>query len=275
MALWWVGMLEFGVPIVLHCLEPMPALFWAVPSLKSYFQLAYLCSDRTLASLPACSRAFAEARTRHFVVTASQAQSGTISALWWKCHGHPSENVTKKYASWLCCCSIVQSSGVLTPIFTTGLGVDAAAHTAEHGHRTATQAISCSPVEEDLPVIRVGVDLGPNMTIALTWRTRRNAKQWKAMQSKRQSNLSLDTWPSLDTCFSFAEATLSLARLAEIQWNSGTCNFFKDLQRPSASAVVLIGRRSRGPRGQPAPISTLNKSEEKVLDNFLELALAP
>ena len=108
MALWWVGMLEFGVPIVLQCLEPMPALFWAVPSLKSYFQLAYLCSDRTLASLPACSRAFAETRTRHFVVTASQAQSGTISALWWKCHGHPSENVTKKYASWLCCCSSIQ-----------------------------------------------------------------------------------------------------------------------------------------------------------------------
>ena len=40
-----------------------------------------------------------------------------------------------------------------------GLGVDSSAHTAEHGHGAAAQTVSCSAVEEDLPVIRIRVDL--------------------------------------------------------------------------------------------------------------------
>ena len=39
-----------------------------------------------------------------------------------------------------------------------GLGVDAAAHTTEHGHGAATQTVASGAVEEDLPVIRLRVD---------------------------------------------------------------------------------------------------------------------
>ena len=39
-----------------------------------------------------------------------------------------------------------------------GLGVDAAAHTAEHGHSAAAQAVACRAVEENLPVVCLRVD---------------------------------------------------------------------------------------------------------------------
>ena len=190
-------------------------------------------------------------------------------------YGDPSENViSRKYASW------IQSTSLLFhPRFDTkftGLGVDAAAHTAEHGHRTATQAISCSTVEEDLPVIRVGVDLGSKMTPALA----EHAMQSNEKRSKAKAEQSIPWHPGTNI-FRFraifalqGEATLSLATLVEIHAQR-TCNCFKHLQRP-------LQPWYRSEEGQEGPEDNLHasarstnqrKKVETVLDDFLELAM--